>query len=120
MGKALPLTHQRFWCADLKVIAPMIIFTVSHILWNFKPIPEAKAHIPKLIELLKEKVKMKILEPSNTPYSNRWFTFPKKNGSLWFIQDLQPVNKVTIQNSGVGQMVDSFAEAFGGQVLLNG
>ena len=37
---------------------------------------------------------------------------PKKNGSLRFIQDLQPVNKVTIRNSGVGPVVDEFAEAF--------
>ena len=36
---------------------------------------------------------------------------PKKNGSLRFIQDLQPVNKVTIQNVGIGPTVDEFVEA---------
>ena len=49
-----------------------------------------------MMELLKQKVKMGILEPSSAPYSNRWFTVPKKNGTLRFIQDLQTVNKVTI------------------------
>ena len=68
-------------------------FMVPHVPWNLKPIPIPRAHIPKLIELLKEKVRMGILEPSNSPYSNRWFTMPKKNGPLCFIQDLQPVNK---------------------------
>ena len=53
---------------------------------------------------------MGILEPSNAPYSNRWFTVPKKNGSLRFIQDLQPVNKVTIRNSGVGPIVHKFGK----------
>ena len=57
---------------------------------------------------------MGILEPSNAPYSNRWFTVPKKNGSLHFIQDLQPVNKVIIRNAGIGPAVDEFAEAFTG------
>ena len=118
-GKAFAFDPSEIGCADPKVIAPMIIFTVPHIPWNFKPIPVPKAHIPKLIELLKEKVKMGILEPSNAPYSNRWFTVPKKNGSLRFIQDLQPVNKVTIRNSGIGPMVDSFAEAFAGRAIYS-
>ena len=57
---------------------------------------------------------MGILEPSNAPYSNWWFTMPKKNGSLRFISDLQPVNKVTIRNSGIGPCVNEFAEAYAG------
>jgi hypothetical protein len=72
-----------------------------------------------LIELLKEKVEMGILEPSNAPYSNRWFTVPKKNGSLRFIQDLQPVNKATIRNAGIGPSVDEFAEAFAGRSIYS-
>ena len=53
--------------------------------------------IPQVIGLLKEKIEMGILEPSDAPYSNKWFTVPKKNGSLRFIQDLQPVNRDTIR-----------------------
>ena len=62
---------------------------------------------------------MGILEPSNAPYSNRWFTVPKKKGSLRFIQDLQPVNKITIRNFGVGPIVDEFAEAFAGRAIYS-
>ena len=39
---------------------------------------------------------------------------PKKNGTLHFIQDLEPVNKVTIRNVGIGPTIDEFAEAFMG------
>ena len=46
-------------------------------------------------------------------------TVPKKNGSLWFIQDLQPVNKVTIRNSGVGPIVDEFVEALAGRAIYS-
>ena len=62
---------------------------------------------------------MGILEPSDAPYSNKWFTVPKKNGSLRFIQDLQLVNRVTIQNVGVGPIVDAFAKTFAGRAIYS-
>ena len=64
------------------------------------------------MEPLQQKVEMGILEPLSAPYSNRCFIVPKKNDSLCFIQDLQPVNKVTIRNAWVGSSIDEFAEAF--------
>jgi transposase InsO family protein len=118
-GKAFAFSPREIGCADPRTIEPMVIFTVPHVPWNLKPIPVPRAHLPKLIELLKEKVSMGILEPSNAPYSNRWFTVPKKNGSLRFIQDLQPVNKVTIRNAGIGPSVDEFAEAFAGRSIYS-
>ena len=90
-------------CVDPTIVEPMLIFTVPHMSWSLKPLRVPRAHIPMLKEFLKHKVDFGILEPSNAPYSNRWFTVPKKNGTLRFIQDLQPVNKVTIRNTGVGQ-----------------
>jgi hypothetical protein len=85
----------------------MVIFMVPHIPWNLMLIPVSRAHLPKLIKLLKEKVAMGILEPSNVPYSNRWFTVPKKNGSLQFIHDL-------IRIAGIEPSVDEFSEEFVG------
>jgi hypothetical protein len=87
-GKAFAFSPQEIGCADPRTIEPMVIFTLPHIPWNLKPIPVPRAHLSKLVELLKEKVAMGILEPSNAPYSNRWFIVPKKNGSLRFIRDL--------------------------------
>ena len=111
-GKAFTFTSKEIGCVDPKIVELMAIFTIEQVSWNLKPIPVPRAHIPKIIDLLKEKVAMGILEPSNAPYSNRWFTVLKQNRSLRFIQDLQPVNKVTIRKSGVGSIVDEFAEAF--------
>jgi hypothetical protein len=118
-GKAFAFMSKEIGCADPKIIEPMVIFTIIHVPWNLKPIPIPRAYIPKLIELLKEKVAMGILEPSSASYSNRWFKVPKKNGSLRFIQDLQPVNKDTIRNSGVGLIVDEFAEEFAGRAIYS-
>ena len=62
---------------------------------------------------------MGILEPSIAPYSNRWFTVPKKSGALRFIQDMQPANKVTIRNMGSGPIVDAVAEQFAGHAIYS-
>jgi len=97
----------------------MVIFTVPHIPWGLKPIPVPRALFPKLMELLKEKMRMGILEPSIAPYSNRWFTVPKKSGALRFIQDMQPANKVTIRNMGSGPVVDEVAEQFVGHAIYS-
>ena len=76
-GKAFAFSPKEITCVDRTVVEPMVIFTVPHVSWNLKPIPIPRAHIPKLIKLLKQKVEMGSLEPSSSPYSNWWFTMPK-------------------------------------------
>jgi len=118
-GKAFAFSMKEIGCVDPKKVTPMVIFTVPHIPWDLKPIPVPRALTPKLIELLKEKLDGKILERSDAPYSNRWFTVLKKNGKLRFIQDMQPPNKVTIRNVGVGPVVDEYAEDFAGRAIYS-
>jgi hypothetical protein len=95
-GRAFSFSMEEIGCVDPQKVTPMVIFTVPHIPWDLKPISVPKALTPKLIALLKEKLDAKILERSDAPYSNRWFTVQKKNGKLRFIQDMQPPNTVTI------------------------
>ncbi|KAL3700688.1 hypothetical protein R1sor_018710 [Riccia sorocarpa] len=118
-GRAFSFAAEQIGCADPAVVAPMIIFTVPHVPWDMRPIPVPRAMLPKVIELLKEKVRMGILEPSMAPYSSRWFTIPKKSGALRFIQDLQPANSVTIRNLGMGPIVDEVADAFAGRAIYS-
>jgi Integrase zinc binding domain/RNase H-like domain found in reverse transcriptase/Reverse transcriptase (RNA-dependent DNA polymerase) len=118
-GKAFASSPDEIGCVQPNVVAPMVIFTVPHVPWDLKPIPVPRALLPKLVSLLKEKMKMGILEPSMAPYSNRWFTVPKKSGALRFIQDMQPANKVTIRNKGSGPIVDEVAEAFAGHAIYS-
>ncbi|KAL3688964.1 hypothetical protein R1sor_015273 [Riccia sorocarpa] len=117
--KAFSFSAEEIGCVDPKVIAPMVIFTVPHVPWDLKPIPVPRAMLPKLIDLLKEKMRMGILEPSMGPYSSRWFTVPKKNGSLRFIQDLQPANSVTIRNVGTGPIIDDVVDEFAGRAIYS-
>ena len=118
-GKAFVSSPEEIGCVQPSIVAPMVIFTVPHVPWDLKPIPVPRALLPKLVSLLKEKMQMGILEPSMAPYSNRWFTVPKKSGALRFIQDMQPANKVTIRNKGSGPIVDEVAEAFAGHATYS-
>ena len=118
-GKAFTFSPGEIGCIDPNVVEPMVIFTVPQVQWSLKPIQVPRAHIPILMELLKQKVELGILEPSSDPYSNRWFTIRKKNGMLRFIQDLEEVNKVTIRNTGVGSSLDEFTEAFAGRSIYS-
>ncbi|KAL2631884.1 hypothetical protein R1flu_016570 [Riccia fluitans] len=111
-GKAFSFAPKDIGCVDATIVSPMVIFTIPHMPWDLKPIPVPKALLPKLIELLKEKIDMGISEPLIGTYLNRWFTMSKKSRALRFIQDMQPANMMTIRNMGLGPMVDEFVEAF--------
>ena len=43
------------------------------------------ARIRRCLKMARHMLEMGILEPSDAPYSNKWFTVPKKNGSLRLI-----------------------------------
>jgi hypothetical protein len=118
-GKAFASSSNEIGCVQPSMVVPMVIFTVPHVPWDLKPIPIPRALLPKLVNLLKEKMQMGILEPSMAPYSNRWFTITKKSGTLRFIQDMQPANRVTIRNKGSGPIIDEVAEAFAGQAIYS-
>jgi hypothetical protein len=69
-GRAFSFSDNEIGCLDSQEVTPMVIFTVPHVPWELKPNHVAHALMPKLVELLKEKLEAKILERSNAPYSN--------------------------------------------------
>lgn len=94
--------------------SPHIIYTVPHTPWKFRPLRFAQKETEEIIEVLKDRLKSGVLEPCCGPYANRWFCVKKKSGGYRFIQDLQPLNKVTIRDSAGPPVVDEFAESFSG------
>ena len=52
-GKAFTFSPEEIGCVDPTIVEPMVIFTIPHVPWNLKPIPVPRAHIPKLMELVK-------------------------------------------------------------------
>ncbi|KAG5462599.1 MAG: hypothetical protein BJ554DRAFT_4469 [Olpidium bornovanus] len=107
-GRAFAFDKSEIGCVDPTVVPPVIIFTVPHVLWNLKPIPVLRVHFAQLLELLRDRLHKQVIKRGNGPYANRLFTVPKKNGKLRFIQDLQPANKMTICNAGVGRFLEEY------------
>src|SRR5438046_8797672 len=63
--------------------------------------------------MVKEKLTYGILEPSQSPYRSRYFLVVRKKPGDWrFINDVQPLNKVTIRDSALPPSVDDFSEDF--------
>jgi hypothetical protein len=69
----------------------------------------------EVCEMIKKKIEAGVYEPSNSSYRSRWFCVMKKDGkSLRSVHSLKPLNKVTIQHSGVVPIPEHIAEQFGG------
>lgn len=68
--KAFAFEAHEIECLDPSIVAPMVIFTIPREQWNLQPIRVPRAYLSKLVDLLHEKIKMEILEPSMAPYSN--------------------------------------------------
>ena len=71
------------------------------------------------MERVEEKLANGTLEFSQGPYRSRYFLVPKKNpGEYQMINDVQPLNKVTIRDVGMPPSVDEFSEEFAGYPVL--
>lgn len=95
---------------------PITIPTIEHIPWAFRNIPIPPGIYNRVIEIVKSKIAAGIYEPSSSSYRSRWFCVLKKDGkSLRLVHDLQPLNAVTIKDSGVPPIIENYAETFGGR-----
>src|ERR1700683_4132475 len=94
---------------------PYIILTVPHKVWEYKNIPIPPGIQDKVIELLKHKINAGVYEPSQSAYRSHCFCILKKNGKLCIVHDLQPLNKITIWDTGLSPIVDDFIEPFAGK-----
>lgn len=92
---------------------PIEIPTIPHTPWVLRNIPIPPGIYDDVCAALKRKIDAGVFEPSNSSYRSRWFCVVKKDGkSLRIVQSLEPLNKVTIQHSGVPPLTDQLAENF--------
>jgi hypothetical protein len=61
-GKAFASSPDEIGCVQPSVVAPIIIFKVSYVPWDLKPIHVPRTLLPRLVELFKEKIRMEIFE----------------------------------------------------------
>ena len=80
---------------------PIIIPTVPHMPWVEHNIPIPPRIYDEVVRIIKEKIKIGVYERSNSSYQSKWFCILKKDGkSLQIVHDLQPLNTVTVKDSG--------------------
>jgi len=92
---------------------PIHIHTVPHIPWQQQNIRLPKAMQEAATKIVKEKLQHGTFEFSQGPYRSRYFLVEKsQKGTYLLINDVQPLNKVTIRDSGLPPAVDEFSEDF--------
>ena len=95
---------------------PVEIPTVPHVPWAIKNIPIPPGIYNDVCAIIKKKIEIGVLEPSNASYRSRWFCVAKKDGtSLRMVQSLEPLNAVTIAHSGVTPFAEHLVEQFAGR-----
>lgn len=95
---------------------PVDMPVIPHTPWVQRNIPIPPGIYNNVCALIKKKMDAGVFEPSNSSYRSRWFCVAKKDGvSLRMVQSLEPLNKVTIQHSGVPPFTDQVAEHFAGR-----
>lgn len=114
--KALAGAPEERGCLKSTWADPVKVATVPHTPWKERPIPLPAALRDQITELLDERMATGLYESSTSAYSGRWFVVKKKDGKLRIVHDLQPLNAVTIRNSGNPPVAEEFIESFAGRM----
>jgi len=104
---------------DPAIEPPVVIHTIPHVPWQQQNLRLPRAMQDEATKHVREKLANGTLEFSQGPYRSRYFLVEKKQaGSYRFINDVQPLNKVTIRDSGMPPLVDEFSEDFAGYPIV--
>ena len=94
---------------------PVEIPTIPHKPWRQRNIPIPPGIYDEVCKVIQRKLDAGVFEPSNSSYRSRWFTVPKKDGALRWVESLEELNAVTIAHSGVPPFTEQLAEQFAGR-----
>ena len=99
---------------------PPVKFPVlPHVPWVEKDIPLPPGIRNEVCRIIKDKINAGVYEPSSSSYRSKWFTVIKKDGkSLRIVHSLEPLNKVTIQYSGIPPATAEVASNFAGRACI--
>lgn len=116
---AIAFDESEMGLLDPSIEPPVVIHTIPHAPWQQPNLRLPKAMQEAATAHVKEKLAHGILERSQGPYRSRYFLVAKKKPDEYrFINDVQPLNKVTIRDSGMPPSVDEFSEDFVGYPIL--
>ena len=113
--KALAWTEAERGRFSDEYFSPVKIPVIEHTPWAHKNLPIPPGILQDVIKLFREKLATGVYEHSDSSYRSRWFCVEKKSGALRIVHDLQPLNAVTIRNSGVPPIADQVIESMAGR-----
>ena len=91
--------------------SPIEFVVVDHKPWVQRNIPIPPGLYPEVCRIIKEKIDSGVYEPSNSSYHSRWFCVLKKDRKLLrLVHSLEPLNAVSIQQSGVTPIPEHLVE----------
>jgi hypothetical protein len=94
---------------------PVDFPVVPHTPWVERNFPIPPGIYEDVCAIVQKKLAAGIYEPSNSSYRSYWFCVLKKDGkSLRPVHSLEPLNRITIQHSGVPPIPEHLAEHFSG------
>ena len=115
----LAWTEAEKGCFRDDYVSPIKIPVIEHVPWVQKNIPIPTGILDQVIQIFRDKFAAGVYEHSDASYRSRWFCVKKKNGSLRLVHDLQPLNAVTVRNSGVPPLADQLIEAMAGRACYS-
>ena len=98
---------------------PVVNPVIPHIPWVETNYPIPAGIRDEVCEIIKTKIEAGTYEPSSSSYRSRWFTVLKKNGKLRIVHNLEPLNQVTIKNSGVPPVIEEVIEESAGRGIYS-
>lgn len=117
---ALAFDDSEMGLLDASIEPPVVVHTVPHTPWQQNSHRLPKAMQEEAAEIIQEKLDHGLYEFSQGPYRGRYFLVEKKEPSKWrLVNDVQPMNKVTIRDAGLPPSVDEFSEDFAGFPILS-
>jgi hypothetical protein len=105
--------EEKGWFSD-EYFTSVKIPVIEHIPWAHKNLPIPAGILQDVINIFKDKSTMGVYKHSDASYHSRWFCVKKKSSTLHLIHNLQPLNTVTICNSGITPIADQVIEAMAG------
>jgi hypothetical protein len=99
--------------------SPVKIPVIEHTPWVHKNLPIPSGILHNIIKIFKDKSTLGIYEHFDASYRSHWFTVLKKSGALRLVHDLQPLNAVTIRNSGITPIAKQVIEAMAGRACYS-
>jgi hypothetical protein len=104
-----------FFCSDYFSWYKMA--TVPHAPWVEKNIPIPMGHQEQFVQIIQEKINAGVYKQSQSFYWSAYFCVIKKDSSLCLVHDLQPLNGVSIWDTGQAPLIDDFVNDFAGQQI---